>query len=82
MPIPVLLLHAAWLRVETIQRGPWCAGQEAGMGSYDPQRSEIALCTERIRSKGSSIDEVARHELFHAVQHLFGRDGRSFLSDS
>ena len=52
------------------------------MGSYDPQRSEIALCTERIRSKGRSIDEVARHELFHAVQHLFGRDGRSFLSDS
>jgi hypothetical protein len=24
---------------------------------------------------------VARHELFHAVQHQFGRDGRSFLSD-
>ena len=52
------------------------------MGSYDPQRSEIALCTERIRSKGRSIDEVAGHELFHAVQHLFGRDGRSFLNDS
>ena len=82
MPTPVLLLLAAWLGVETIQGGPWCAGQEAGMGSYDPQRSEIALCTERIRSKGHSIYEVARHELFHAVQHLFGRDGRSFLSDS
>ena len=82
MPIPLLLLLAAWLGVETIQGGPWCAGQEAGMGSYDPQRSEIALCTERIRSKGRSIDEVARHELFHAVQRLFGRDGRSFLSDS
>ena len=37
MPIPVLLLLAAWLGVETIQGGPWCAGQEAGMGSYDPQ---------------------------------------------
>ena len=82
MPIPVLLLLAAWLGVGTVQGGQWCAGQQAGMGSYDPQRSEIALCTERIRSKGRSIDEVARHELFHAVQHLFGRDGRSFLSDS
>ena len=82
MPIPVLLLLAAWLGVGTVQGGQWCAGQQAGMGSYDPQRSEIELCTERIRSKGRSIDEVARHELFHSVQHLFGRDGRSFLSDS
>ena len=25
---------------------------------------------------------MARHELFHAVQHLFNRDGQSFLSDA
>ena len=82
MPIPFLLLFAAWLGVGTVQGGAWCDAQQAGVGSYDPQRSEIALCTERIRSKGRSIDEVVRHELFHAVQHLFGRDGRSFLSAS
>ena len=82
MPIPFLLLLAAWLGVGTVQGGAWCDDQQAGIGSYDPQRSEIALCTERIRSKGRSIDEVVRHELFHAVQHLFGRDGRSFLNDS
>ncbi len=81
MPIPLLLLFAAWLGVGTVQGGAWCDAQQAGVGSYDPQRSEIALCTERIRSKGRSIDEVVRHELFHAVQHLFGRNGRSFLSN-
>ena len=81
MPLPLLLLVAAWLGVGTVQGGAWCEAQPAGVGSYDPQSSEIALCTERIRSKGRAVDEVARHELFHAVQHLFGRDGRSFLSD-
>ena len=58
MPIPVLLLLAAWLGAGTVQGGPWCAGQEAGMGSYDPQRSEIALCAERIRMHHDRMDDV------------------------
>ena len=48
MPIPFLLLLAAWLGVGTVQGGAWCDDQQAGIGSYDPQHSEIALCTERI----------------------------------
>lgn len=81
MPTLLLLLLASWLGVGTVQGGEWCRSQEGAVGSYDPGRQEINLCMERIREKQRSPMEVARHELFHAVQHLFGRNGRSFLSD-
>lgn len=81
MPTLLLLLMAAGMGVEIVDGGAWCRHHAAAVGSYDPQRSEVAFCTERIKANGRSIGEVARHELFHAVQHQFGRDGRSFLSD-
>ena len=81
MPTALLLVLATWLGVGTVQGGEWCREQDAGVGSYDPARLEVTLCGDRIAKNGRSIGEVARHELFHAVQHQFGRDGRSFLSD-
>ena len=77
----LLLLLASLLGVDTVHGGDWCRSQPAGVGSYDPDRSEINLCVDRIRSNQRGIGEVARHELFHAVQHHFGRAGRSFLND-
>ena len=82
MPTLLLLLMAAWMGVGTVDGGAWCRDHDAAVGSYDPQRSEVAFCTDRIKANGRSIGEVARHELFHAVQHLFNRDGQSFLSDA
>ena len=81
MPTALLLVLATWLGVGTVQGGDWCRKQEAGVGSYDPARLEVTLCGDSIAQQGRSVGEVARHELFHAVQHQFGRDGRSFLSD-
>ena len=81
MPTLILLLFASLIGVDTVQGGDWCRSQPAGVGSYDPDRSEINLCVDRIRTNQRGIGEVARHELFHAVQHHFGRDGRSFLND-
>ena len=81
MPTALLLVLATWLGVGTVRGGDWCRKQEAGVGSYDPARLEVTLCGDSIAQQGRSVGEVARHELFHAVQHQFGRDGRSFLSD-
>ena len=70
MPPFMLLLLAAWLGVGTVQDVAWCDAQRWGIGSYDPERSEISLGTEPSTPKVSPSMRWLNTSCSYAVQHV------------
>jgi len=81
MSLLLLALLASLAGIEVVEGGRGCGAIRNGAGSFDPSLQAVSLCPQVARRKGRSLGEVARHELFHALQHQFGRGEQGFLPD-
>jgi len=81
MPLFLLFLVSSLAGIQVVEGGSGCQAIHNGAGSFDPAQQKVSLCSEVARRKQRSMAEVARHELFHGLQHQFGRE-QGFLPDA
>ena len=82
MPLFVLVFPASFAGVTTVNGGDGCEATAHYLGSFDPDRQRVSLCSDAAKQGQRSLGEVARHEFFHAIQHRFGYGGQGFLPDA
>ena len=82
MPLFVLVFLASFAGVTTVNGGDGCEATAHYLGSFDPDRQRVSLCSDAAMQGQRSLGEVARHEFFHAIQHRFGYGGQGFLPDA